>query len=192
MRREYLKIDNINGPLIEISDVDDVFYGEVVDIQDQKTGTIKKGKIIKIAGTTVTIQVFQSTSGMAAENSITKFTGESFNIPISMDLMGRVFNGIGEPIDNGADIFSSTEANINGAPINPVSREYPRNFIQTGISSIDVLMTLIRGQKLPIFSGNGLSHNELAAQIVRQAKLGDANEQFAIVFAAIGVKHDDE
>ncbi|MEG0075932.1 MAG: V-type ATP synthase subunit B [Eubacterium sp.] len=192
MRREYLKIDNINGPLIEISDVDDVFYGEVVDIQDQKTGTIKKGKIIKIAGTTVTIQVFQSTSGMAAENSITKFTGESFNIPISMDLMGRVFNGIGEPIDNGADIFSSTEANINGAPINPMSREYPRNFIQTGISSIDVLMTLIRGQKLPIFSGNGLSHNELAAQIVRQAKLGDANEQFAIVFAAIGVKHDDE
>ncbi|MEG0495887.1 MAG: V-type ATP synthase subunit B, partial [Eubacterium sp.] len=166
--------------------------GEVVDIQDQKTGTIKKGKIIKIAGTTVTIQVFQSTSGMAAENSITKFTGESFNIPISMDLMGRVFNGIGEPIDNGADIFSSTEANINGAPINPMSREYPRNFIQTGISSIDVLMTLIRGQKLPIFSGNGLSHNELAAQIVRQAKLGDANEQFAIVFAAIGVKHDDE
>ena len=152
MRREYLKIDNINGPLIEISEVEGVFYGEVVDIQERSTGIVKKGKVIKIDGTTVTIQVFQSTAGLAAENSVTKFTGSSFNIPMSMNLLGRVFNGIGEPIDNGSDIFSDIEENINGAPINPMSREYPRNFIQTGISSIDVLMTLIRGQKLPIFS----------------------------------------
>lgn len=193
MQREYLKIDNINGPLILITDVEDVFYGEVVNIQDQATGEVKKGKVIKIDGTTITVQVFQSTAGLAAENSVTRFTGDAFKIPMSMDLMGRVFNGIGEPIDNGADIFSTIESNINGAPINPMSREYPRNFIQTGISAIDVLMTLIRGQKLPIFSGNGLSHNELAAQIVRQAKLSDdVDEEFAIVFAAIGVKHDDE
>lgn len=193
MKREYLIIDNINGPLIEISEVTDVFYGEVVNIQERNTGSVKKGKVIKIDGTNVTIQVFQSTSGLAAENSITKFSGEAFKIPLSMALLGRVFNGIGEPIDHGLDIFSSEEANINGAPINPMSRVYPRDFIQTGISSIDVLMTLIRGQKLPIFSGNGLTHNELAAQIVRQAKLGDGNDEgFAVVFAAIGVKHDDE
>ncbi|MEG2419417.1 MAG: V-type ATP synthase subunit B, partial [Eubacterium sp.] len=193
MRREYLVIDNINGPLIEVSEVTDVFYGEVVNIQDRSTGEMKKGKVIKIDGQTATIQVFQSTSGLAAENAITRFTGESFNIPLSIDLLGRVFNGIGEPIDHGADIFSDEEANINGAPINPMSRKYPRNFIQTGISSIDILMTLIRGQKLPIFSGNGLSHNELAAQIVRQAKISDDyKEEFAVIFAAIGVKHDDE
>ncbi|MGL6293247.1 V-type ATP synthase subunit B [Eubacterium aggregans] len=193
MRREYLVIDNINGPLIEVSEVIDVFYGEVVNIQDRSTGEMKKGKVIKIDGQTATIQVFQSTSGLAAENAITRFTGESFNIPLSIDLLGRVFNGIGEPIDHGADIFSDEEANINGAPINPMSRKYPRNFIQTGISSIDILMTLIRGQKLPIFSGNGLSHNELAAQIVRQAKISDDyKEEFAVIFAAIGVKHDDE
>ena len=154
MQREYLKIDNINGPLILITDVEDVFYGEVVNIQDQATGEVKKGKVIKIDGTTITVQVFQSTAGLAAENSVTRFTGDAFKIPMSMDLMGRVFNGIGEPIDNGADIFSTIESNINGAPINPMSREYPRNFIQTGISAIDVLMTLIRGQKLPIFSGS--------------------------------------
>ncbi|MDD2413865.1 MAG: V-type ATP synthase subunit B [Eubacteriaceae bacterium] len=193
MRREYLIIDNINGPLIEVDDVTDVFYGEVVDIQDRSTGQMKKGKVIKIDGKIATIQVFQATSGLAAENAIIRFSGKTFSIPMSTELLGRVFNGIGEPIDHGADIFSDVESNINGAPINPMSREYPRNFIQTGISSIDVLMTLIRGQKLPIFSGNGLSHNELAAQIVRQAKLsGDYEEEFAIVFCAIGVKHDDE
>ncbi|WKY43354.1 V-type ATP synthase subunit B [Eubacteriaceae bacterium ES2] len=193
MKKEYLRIDKVVGPLIEISDVDDVFYGEVVNIVDAESGNIKKGKVIKIEEEKVTIQVFQNTSGLAAGNSIIKFTGEAFNLPVSLDLQGRIFNGIGEPIDDGADVFSEIEANINGRPINPMSREYPRNFIQTGISSIDTLATLIRGQKLPIFSGNGLPHNELAAQIVRQARLGEGvKEDFAIVFAAIGVKHDDE
>lgn len=193
MKRDYLKIDKVVGPLIQISDVDDVFYGEVVDIVDNITGKVKKGKVIKIEGKNVVIQVFQSTSGLAAGNSTIKFTGESFNLPMSLDLQGRIFNGIGEPIDNGSDIFSLVEANINGRPINPMAREYPRNFIQTGISSIDTLATLIRGQKLPIFSGNGLPHNELAAQIVKQAQLGDnVDEAFGVVFAAIGVKHDDE
>jgi V/A-type H+-transporting ATPase subunit B len=193
MKKEYLRIDKVVGPLIEISDVDDVFYGEVVNIVDAESGKIKKGKVIKIEEDKVTIQVFQNTSGLAAGNSVIKFTGQAFNLPVSLDLQGRIFNGIGEPIDDGADVFSEIEANINGRPINPMSREYPRNFIQTGISSIDTLATLIRGQKLPIFSGNGLPHNELAAQIVRQARLGEgAKEDFAIVFAAIGVKHDDE
>jgi len=193
VKRDYLKIDKVVGPLIQISDVDDVFYGEVVDIVDNITGKVKKGKVIKIEGKNVVIQVFQSTSGLAAGNSTIKFTGGAFNLPMSLDLQGRIFNGIGEPIDNGSDIFSIVEANINGRPINPMAREYPRNFIQTGISSIDTLATLIRGQKLPIFSGNGLPHNELAAQIVRQAQLGDnAEEGFGVVFAAIGVKHDDE
>jgi len=193
MKKDYLKIDKIVGPLIHISDVDDVFYGEVVDIVENSTGNIKKGKVIKIDGKNVVIQVFQNTSGLAAGNSTIKFTGEAFNLPMSLELQGRIFNGIGEPIDNGSDIFSLVEANINGRPINPMAREYPRNFIQTGISSIDTLATLIRGQKLPIFSGNGLPHNELAAQIVRQAKLGDnVDEGFGVVFAAIGVKHDDE
>lgn len=193
MKKEYLKIDKVVGPLIQISDVDDVFYGEVVDIVEISTGKVKKGKVIKIEEKNVIIQVFQNTAGLAARNSIIKFTGEAFNLPMSLDLQGRIFNGIGEPIDNGSDIFSMVEANINGRPINPMSREYPRNFIQTGISSIDTLATLIRGQKLPIFSGNGLPHNELAAQIVKQARLGDnVHEDFAVVFAAIGVKHDDE
>lgn len=193
MKRDYLLIDKVVGPLIQISDVEDVFYGEVVNIVENSTGKVKKGKVIKIEEQRVVIQVFQNTSGLAAGNSTIKFTGEAFNLPMSVDLQGRIFNGIGEPIDNGSDIFSMVEANINGRPINPMSREYPRNFIQTGISSIDTLATLIRGQKLPIFSGNGLPHNELAAQIVRQAKLGDGmGEEFGIVFAAIGVKHDDE
>ncbi|MGV8907288.1 MAG: V-type ATP synthase subunit B [Acetobacterium sp.] len=193
MKRDYLRIDKVVGPLIHVSDVDDVFYGEVVDIVDNKTGKVKKGKVIKIEEKNVVIQVFQNTSGLAAGNNTIKFTGESFNLPVSLDLQGRIFNGIGEPIDSGSDIFSVVEANINGRPINPMAREYPRDFIQTGISSIDTLATLIRGQKLPIFSGNGLPHNELAAQIVRQAKLGDnVDEAFGVVFAAIGVKHDDE
>ncbi len=192
MRKEYLKIDDINGPLIQIDGVDDVFYGEVVDIQDKNTGNMKKGKVIKIDNDTVTIQVFQSTSGLSSNNSKTTFTGEAFEIPVSEEMLGRVFNGIGEPIDGGEEIFSDIQRNVNGNPINPMARLYPRNFIQTGISSIDVLTTLIRGQKLPIFSGNGLSHNELAAQIVRQAKITGAGEDFAIIFCAIGVKHDDE
>ena len=193
MKKEYLKIDKVVGPLIQVSEVDDVFYGESVDIFDISSGKIKKGKVIKIEAENVVIQVFQNTTGLAAGNSIIKFTGESFKLPMSLDLQGRIFNGIGEPIDNGSAIFSAIEANINGRPINPMSREYPRNYIQTGISSIDTLATLIRGQKLPIFSGNGLPHNELAAQIVRQAQLGDnTGEDFGVVFAAIGVKHDDE
>ncbi len=192
MKKEYLKIDNINGSIIEIDDVDDVFYGEVVNIKEESSDEIKKGKVVKLDEDKATIQVFQSTTGLASDNATTVFTGKSFDIPESKEVLGRIFNGLGEPIDGGGNLYSGEEKDIDGAPINPISRQYPRNFVQTGISSIDVLMTLIRGQKLPIFSGNGLSHNQLAAQIVKQARLTGDNEDFAIVFCAIGVKHDDE
>lgn len=191
MKKEYLRIDKVIGPLIEMSGAHGVSYGEVVDIKDDD-GNIKKGKVIKIEENKVIIQVFENTSGLSTSRISVKFTDEAFELPLSKDILGRTFDGLGRPLDMGGEIYTRNKYNINGRPINPVAREYPRDFIQTGISSIDALMTLIRGQKLPIFSGNGMSHNELAAQIVKQAKLGEgSNDDFAIVFAAIGVKHDD-
>ncbi|WP_422487289.1 V-type ATP synthase subunit B [Gudongella sp. DL1XJH-153] len=192
MKREYLKLDRVQGALIELSKVHSVGYGEIVEVED-RLGNTMVGRVIKIDGDNVVIQVFGQTMGISVENTKVSFEGKPFEIPLSKKILGRTFNGIGKPIDGGGDIYSEEFFNVNGRPINPVSREYPRNFIQTGISSIDGLTTLIRGQKLPIFSGAGLPHNELAAQIVRQAKIqskeGDNN--FSIVFAAIGVKHDE-
>ena len=191
MKKEYLKLERVEGPLIVLTNVKDVSYGEVVDIKMNNEET-RKGKIIKIDGDKVIIQVFEGTSGISTDNSRVKFTGEPLSIPLSKEVLGRTFNGVGEPIDGMYQIVSSNKVNINGRPINPVARKYPRNFIQTGISSIDALMTLIRGQKLPIFSGNGIAHNELAVQIVNQAKIeGATKDNFAIVFGAMGVRHDD-
>ena len=191
MKKEYLKLDKIEGPLIELSGVKDVAYGEVINIRMQGEED-RKGKVIKIDRDKVIIQVFESTSGLSVNNTYVNFSGKGFNLHLSRDILGRTFNGIGKAIDGGGPLYSLKTHNITGRPINPVARKYPRNFIQTGISSIDCLTTLIRGQKLPIFSGNGLPHNELAAQIVKQAKISsDKDEEFAIVFAAIGVKHDD-
>ncbi len=191
MKKEYLKIDSIAGPLIVLKNVNDVAYGDVVSIKINNSET-RKGRVIKIDGDKVIIQVFEGTSGIATDNSSVKFTGEPLTIPLSKEILGRTFNGVGEPIDGMYQIVSSHKENINGRPINPVARKYPRNFIQTGISSIDVLMTLIRGQKLPIFSGNGIAHNDLAVQIVKQAKIeGATKDNFAIVFGAMGVRHDD-
>jgi Archaeal/vacuolar-type H+-ATPase subunit B len=151
------------------------------------------GRVIKIDGDSVVVQVFGSTMGIATDNTKVTFKGKPFEIPLSREILGRTFDGIGRPIDGGGDIYSEKTYNVNGRPINPVSREYPRNYIQTGISSIDGLATLIRGQKLPIFSGAGLPHNQLAAQIVRQAKIKSESgeDNFSIIFAAIGVKHDE-
>lgn len=192
MKREYLKLDRVKGALIELSKIHSVGYGEIVEITD-RNGKTMVGRVIKIDGDDVVVQVFGATMGISVENTKVSFQGKPFEIPLSKSIMGRTFNGIGQPIDGGGDIYSENTFNVNGRPLNPVSREYPRNYIQTGISSIDGLTTLIRGQKLPIFSGAGLPHNELAAQIVRQAKIqsmeGDNN--FSIVFAAIGVKHDE-
>ncbi len=191
MKKEYLMLDRVQGPLIILSDVKDVAYDEIVDILvDGKHK--KKGKVVQIYGDKAIIQVFEPTLGISVDNTSIHFRGESLKIPLSKDILGREFNGIGEPRDNGGEVYSSKKYDVNGRPMNPVARKYPRDYIQTGISSIDCLATLIRGQKLPIFSGNGLSHNELAAQIVRQAKIsGDEEDKFCIVFGAMGIKHDD-
>jgi V/A-type H+/Na+-transporting ATPase subunit B len=191
MKKEYLILDKVQGPLIILSDVSDAAYDEIVDlIIDGKQR--KKGKVVQIFRDKVIIQIFESTSGISIENAEVSFTGKPLEISLSKDILGREFNGIGEPRDGGGLIYSRKKYNINGRPMNPVARRYPRNYIQTGISSIDCLTTLIRGQKLPIFSGNGMPHNELASQIIRQAKIsGEENERFAVVFAAMGIKHDD-
>lgn len=191
MKLEYLSLDRVQGPLIELSEVENAAYDEMVDIiiNDNER---KKGKIVQIKGDKTVIQVFESTTGIATDNAAVSFTGKPLEICLSKDILGREFNGIGEARDGGGEIYSTIKYNVNGRPINPVARKYPRNFIQTGISSIDCLTTLIRGQKLPIFSGNGLPHNELAAQIVRQAKISNkSDEKFAVIFAAMGIKHDD-
>ncbi len=191
MRKEYLKIDKAEGPLIVLSGVKEASYGEMVSIRVDGEET-RIGKIIKIDGGNVIVQVFEGTSGISTRNTAVSFNGEPMSIALSPEILGRTFNGLGEPIDGAYQIISPYKQNINGRPINPVARKYPRNFIQTGISSVDALMTLIRGQKLPIFSGNGIAHNELAVQIVRQAKIEGANSgNFAVVFGAMGVRHDD-
>ena len=190
MRQEYLQIDKIEGPLIVLENVDNASYGEIIYI-NSNDGKKRMGKVIKIEEARVIAQVFEGTQGLSRYNSAIKFTGKPFEINVSKEVLGRTFNGVGRPIDQGGEIYSKETFNINGRPINPVARSYPRDYIQTGISTIDTLTTLIKGQKLPIFSGNGLPHNELAAQIVRQAKLRDSERKFAVVFAAIGIKNDD-
>lgn len=190
MAVEYLGLSEINGPLVVLEGVQGAAYDEIVEMT--VGGTTKKiGRIIEIYGDKAIIQVFEGTDGMALRNTHTRLTGHPMEIAVSEEMLGRTFNGIGQPIDGLGDIISDIRMDINGQPLNPVSREYPRNYIRTGISAIDGLTTLIRGQKLPIFSGNGLPHDQLAAQIVQQASLGDnSDEKFAIVFGAMGVKHD--
>ncbi len=193
MKIEYLKLDKVEGALIELSDVHEIKYGEVVEVENN-LGEKILGKVIKVDKNKAVVQIFGTTLGISINNTKVSFKGKPFEIPLSKDILGRVFNGVGMPIDGGGDIYSDRFYNVNGRPINPVSREYPRDYIQTGISAIDALTTLIRGQKLPIFSGAGLPHNELAAQIVRQAKIkshGEESDNFSIVFAAIGVKRDE-
>ena len=190
MSIEYLGLSSINGPLIALEGVQDAFYDEIVEfIVD---GTERKiGRIVEIYEDRAVIQVFEGSENVSVKSTHTKLTGHPMEIALSPDMLGRTFNGIGQPIDDLGPIVSTLKRDVNGLPLNPVRREYPRNYIHTGISAIDGLTTLIRGQKLPIFSGNGLPHDQLAAQIVKQASLGEgSDEQFAIVFAAMGVKHD--
>ena len=191
MRKEYLKLEKVEGPLIVLSNIQDVAYDEMVEIK-VGNGETRKGKVIKIDRDKVVVQVFEGTAGISTHNASVKFVGEPLKLPLSKEILGRTFNGIGEPIDGAYQVISKNKYNVNGRPINPVARKYPRNFIQTGVSAIDALMTLIRGQKLPIFSGNGIAHNELAVQIVKQAKIEGANsDNFAVIFGAMGVRHDD-
>ncbi len=190
MSVEYLGLNSISGPLIVIQGVKGAAYEELAEIK-MDNGEKKYGRIIEVSEDRAVVQVFEGTSGLSLSNNSTLFKGRPLEMPLSKELLGRVFDGSGRPIDGLGEIFPVTKADINGNPINPVSREYPRNFIQTGVSSIDGLATLIRGQKLPIFSGSGMSHNQLAVQIVRQAKLSsDENADFAVVFVAMGVKND--
>lgn len=187
---QYMGLSEINGPLIALDHVKDVGYDEVAQIR-LNDGTERVGRIVEISGEKAVLQVFEGTKGLSLKNTKTKFTGRPMELALSEEMLGRVFSGSGKPIDGLGDIYPEKFEDINGKPLNPVSRTYPRNYIRTGISSIDCLMTLIRGQKLPIFSGSGLSHNKLAVQIVRQAKIADESGQgFAVVFGAMGVKND--
>ena len=187
---DYVGVKEINGSLIVIDGVKDAFFDEVVDIR-LDDGTMRRGRIVTMEGERVVVQVFQGTRSISLTNTRTRLTGHPMEMPMSPEIVGRVFNGSGVPIDNLGNVFPDKKYDINGSPINPVSRIYPQNYINTGISTIDTLMTLIRGQKLPIFSGSGMTHNELAVQIVRQAKISDEEGQgFVVVFAAMGVKND--
>jgi V/A-type H+-transporting ATPase subunit B len=187
---DYIGVKDINGPLIVLDDIENASYEEIVDIR-LEDGTMRQGRIVQIDGKRIVVQVFEGTRGISLTNTRTRLMGHPMEMPLSPEILGRVFDGSGRPIDGLGDIFPVKKANVNGTPINPVSRLYPKNYINTGISTIDTLMTLIRGQKLPIFSGSGMKHNELAVQIARQAKISDEeNGNFAIVFAAMGVKND--
>lgn len=190
MAIEYLGLSKINGPLAVLEGVRGAAYDEIVEMTVNGSEP-RLGRIIEIYDDKAVIQVYEGTEGMALRNTHTRLTGHPMELGVSEDMLGRTFNGIGVPIDGLGDIEPDMMLDVNGKPLNPVTREYPRNYIRTGISAIDGLTTLIRGQKLPIFSGNGLPHDQLAAQIVQQASLGDnSDEKFAIVFAAMGVKYD--
>ncbi|MBR0541638.1 MAG: V-type ATP synthase subunit B [Clostridia bacterium] len=185
---KHLQLNQINGSLVTLDNVKDASNEEIVTL-NLEDGSQRIGRIVKIDGEEVTIQVFEGTRGLSMSNVTTTLSGKPMEIPLSPEILGRTFDGLCRPIDGLGDIYPEEYRDVNGSPINPVSREYPRNFIQTGISSIDALATLIRGQKLPIFSGSGMKHNELAVQLVRQSSISDSND-FAIVFAAMGVKND--
>ena len=189
MAIEYLGLSEVNGPLVVLEGVKNASYEEIVEFTVD--GNEKKlGRIVAVYEDKAVIQVFEGTSSMSLTNTHTRLTGHPMEIGLSEEILGRTFDGIGKPIDRMGPIDAEVRRNVNGLPLNPVTRKYLRNYIHTGISAIDGLTTLIRGQKLPIFSGNGLPHDQLAAQIVQQASLGDSDEKFAIVFAAMGVKYD--
>ena len=191
MKVKYLKLEKAEGPLIIMEGVEDAVYGELVDIQVSKKEH-RTGKVVQIDKGKVIIQVFQGSSGISLNDVSVSFSGKPMEIPMTNEILGRVFSGTAKPMDGAGEIYSTKNYNINGRPMNPVARLYPRNYIHTGISSIDGLMTLIRGQKLPIFSGDGLPHNQLAAQIVRQARISEKEtSNFAVIFAAMGIKHDE-
>lgn len=190
MNIQYAGLNQINGPLVCLDGVKGVSYDEIAKIR-LADGSERLGRVVEMEGEKVILQVFEGTNGLSLTNTKTVFTGKPLEIPLAPEMLGRIFNGAGKPIDGLGAVFPEKTADINGRALNPVARSYPHNYIHTGISSIDCLMTLIRGQKLPIFSGSGLSHNKLAVQIVRQAKIAsEKGQDFAIVFAAMGVQND--
>ncbi len=184
--KEYKSIIEVAGPLMIVDKVSEVAYGEVVEITTAD-GEIRTGQVLDAMTDKAVVQVFEGTSDLDTKNTTAKFLGETMKIPVSVDMLGRIFDGAGRPRDGKGEILPEDRRDINGEPMNPTAREFPREFIQTGISAIDGMNTLVRGQKLPIFSGAGLTHNEIAAQIARQAKVIGEKEEFAVIFAAMGI-----
>ena len=186
---EYRGVISVDGPIVVVERPEKVFYGETVFVRD-KSGEKRSGRVIDVSETAAIVQIFGDTTGIDINDSSFEFLEKPLELRVGLGLLGRVFNGLGKPVDGYPEIISSKFMNVNGNPINPYSRDYPRDFIQTGISAIDGMNSLVRGQKLPIFSGNGLPHNKLAAQIIRQAKLRNSDDQFVMVFAGMGIKYD--
>lgn len=190
MLKEYKTIREVVGPLMLVEGVEGVKYDELVEIE-QDNGERRNGKVLEINGDKALVQLFEGSSGLKISTAKARFLGKSIELAVSEDMLGRVFDGMGRPRDNGSPIIPYKRININGQPINPVARDYPDEFIQTGISAIDGLNTLVRGQKLPVFSASGLPHAELAAQIARQAKVLNSDSKFAVVFAAVGITFEE-
>ncbi len=188
--KEYTSVSEVAGPLMIVDGVEGVSYGEVVEIEIP-SGEKRRGQVLEASEGRAVVQVFEGTRGIDTLKTKVRFTGETVKIPVSIEMLGRIFDGTGRPIDKGPDIIAEKELDIHGNPMNPTAREFPRDFIQTGVSTIDGMNTLVRGQKLPIFSGSGLPHNELAAQIARQAKVLGEEEEFAVVFAAMGITYEE-
>ncbi|MCF4113691.1 MULTISPECIES: V-type ATP synthase subunit B [Dethiosulfovibrio] len=188
--REYKTISSLQGPLLVVEKVQDVKYDELVEIE-LSNGENRRGRVLEIDSNRALVQVFEGTDGIDIEDTKVRFVGKVLTLPVSEDMLGRVFNGRGEPIDGGAHIIADKNIDVNGLPINPYSRDYPEEFIQTGISTIDGMNPMVRGQKLPIFSGAGLPHNRMAAQLARQANVISGHEAFAVVFAAMGITFEE-
>ncbi|MGL4670426.1 MAG: ATP synthase subunit B [Methanobacteriaceae archaeon] len=188
--KEHTTVTEVAGPLMIVEGVEGVAYSEIVEIETP-SGEKRRGQVLEVKKDVAVIQVFEGTSDLNTSTTKTRFTGESAKIGVSLDMMGRIFDGTGKPIDGGPEIIAEKELDINGSPMNPTAREFPAEFIQTGISTIDGMNTLVRGQKLPIFSGSGLPHNDLAAQIARQAKVVGDDTEFAVIFAAMGITHEE-
>ena len=188
--REYTTVTEVAGPLMVVEGVEGVAYSEMVDIETH-AGEKRRGQVLEVRDDIAVVQVFEGTSDLNTKTTKTRFTGSTAKIGVSREMMGRIFNGTGKPIDGGPEIIPEKELDINGSPMNPTSREYPADFIQTGISTIDGMNTLVRGQKLPIFSGSGLPHNDLAAQIARQAKVVGEDTEFTVIFGAMGITHEE-
>jgi len=190
MLKEYRTIREVVGPLMLINGVEGVTYNELVEIE-QENGDLRRGKVLEIDRDRALVQLFEGSQGLRISSSKARFLGKGIELAVSFDMMGRVFDGMGSPIDEGPEIIPDKRVDINGSPINPTARDYPSEFIQTGISAIDGLNTLVRGQKLPVFSGSGLPHAQLAAQIARQAKVLGTGSKFAVVFAAVGITFEE-
>ncbi|MDD5455230.1 MAG: V-type ATP synthase subunit B [Candidatus Ratteibacteria bacterium] len=190
MAKEYLTLREISGPLVLVEEISGVKYDELIELTTA-SGEKRRGRVLEVSSDKALVQLFEASGGIDIEKSRVKFLGKGIELGVSSDILGKVFNGLGEPLDGSFEIIPEKYLDINGSPINPIARDYPNEFIQTGISAIDGLNTLVRGQKLPIFSGSGLPHSRVAAQIVRQAEILGKKEKFAVVFGAIGITFEE-